>query len=58
LDVIELATVVQLRPDLLRQHLDGKPGAALPPVRSTQPAADDVVDEMDAAPAVSRRRAA
>ena len=58
LNVIELATVVQLRQELLRQHLDGRPGAALPPVRKPTPAADEIVEEMDAAPAVSRRRAA
>lgn len=58
LDAMELATVVQLRPELLRQHLEGKPGAALPPVRKPTPAADEIVQEMDAAPAVSRRRAA
>lgn len=56
LDVMELATVVQLSPSRLAQHLDGRPGAPLPPVRKSSPAVDQVVAENE--PSVSLRRAA
>lgn len=56
LDPFELAMVVGLSPDRLRQHLDGRMGVQLPPAREIAPAAHDVDDVVE--PVSAFRRAA